>query len=668
MDPHEVLSSLDRLQKLIGKEIEFGDLSNNTFVKHRYYEKNFLKFPDTFPENLLKLNEQKYFPLVYAVEAIVSRGGSSYDYFFRKPYACFEPFLKLVSERYENDLEHEPNKKLTRTVRALELMLVKFDHILNIPEPIAFFTKCYEQLSEFESSSELIKTGFMRIRKVIVTPSRVLLCNPDIVPGNRCLRKYGDDNMIRVIFRDENLSKLYGVQKILIVKTVENFLKVPQWIGMRQFSYFCSSNSLLKDHGCYFVAGTQEDVKEFRIQCGNFKVESIPKMISQLGQCLTQSHKSSFELNSNDYCEVPDNVGGLDANGNPFIFSDGVGKVAKQIALDLGHPDYLPSCVEFRFRGYKGILSIDSSFDKTRTALLQNQRNNNNNTDESYHKKIMFRPSQKTFDAPKDNSFEIVKVSMPICVNLNKPLINILDQVTEKQDSVIHTKVKNRITSLLDRDILGIISTLIDPKSACLALKEFSKLIPYQLFDNFNITEEPFFRSLLFSSARIRLNRLIEKINIRIPSTHGRMMIGVFDESGILEPGQVFIRYTTDANLKFPSESSDKTTLVGSVMITKNSSIVPGDVRMFEAVDIELLHELIDVVVFSGKGDRPNSNEMSGANLDGDQFKVIWDSEFILHHNEKSFDYHSPSATEIPESFNDPNSDNTVSDLMIKTK
>uniref|UniRef100_A0A914YX60 RNA-dependent RNA polymerase n=1 Tax=Panagrolaimus superbus TaxID=310955 RepID=A0A914YX60_9BILA len=88
---------------------------------------------------------------------------------------------------------------------------------------------------------------------------------------------------------------------------------------------------------------------------------------------------------------------------------------------------------------------------------------------------------------------------------------------------------------------------------------------------------------------------------------------------------------------------------------------------MFEAVDIELLHELIDVVVFSGKGDRPNSNEMSGANLDGDQFKVIWDPEFILHHNEKSFDYHFPSATEIPESFNDPNSDNTVSDLMIKS-
>uniref|UniRef100_A0AC34FSQ4 RNA-directed RNA polymerase n=1 Tax=Panagrolaimus sp. ES5 TaxID=591445 RepID=A0AC34FSQ4_9BILA len=303
MEPCSVLSTLDRLQKITGKEIEFGDRisDNKSFLKHRFYEKDFLQIPEMLPENLQKLKDPKYFSLhrfyekdflqipemlpenlqklkdpkyfslVYAIESIVCRGGEVYDYFFRKPNPCFETFLQLVSEKFESDLQREPNKKLTKTVRALELMFEKFDYLLDIPEPITFFTKCYEQLSEFESTSELIKKGFMRVRKIIVTPTRVLLCNPDIVAGNRCLRMCGSDNMIRVIFRDDNSSKLYGVQRILISKTVENFLKFPLCIA------------------------------------------------------------------------IPDYVGGEDANGNPYTFSDGVGimsrEIAKKIAIDLGYPD-----------------------------------------------------------------------------------------------------------------------------------------------------------------------------------------------------------------------------------------------------------------------------------------------------------------------------------------
>jgi hypothetical protein len=78
----------------------------------------------------------------------------------------------------------------------------------------------------------------------------------------------------------------------------------------RTFNYFGSSNSQLRDNGCYFINGMLSlahficqlttnsiflilaDVKnidEIRRQLGSFKIQSAPKMMSRLGQCFTQA-------------------------------------------------------------------------------------------------------------------------------------------------------------------------------------------------------------------------------------------------------------------------------------------------------------------------------------------------------------------------------------------
>lgn len=87
----------------------------------------------------------------------------------------------------------------------------------------------------------------------------------------------------------------------------------------------------------------------------------------------------------------------------------------------------------------------------------------------------------------------------------------------------------------------------------------------------------------------------------------------MLDETGILQYGQVFIQISVDP--KNPKLGTRK--LNGPVMITKNPSIVPGDVRMLRAVvpskdSTHPLNHLVDVVVFPRNGPRPHTDEMAG--------------------------------------------------------
>lgn len=62
----------------------------------------------------------------------------------------------------------------------------------------------------------------------------------------------------------------------------------------RRFNYFGSSNSQLRDNGCYFIQATIKEIEQFRTQLGSFKIQSAPKMMSRLGQCFTQARVYFF--------------------------------------------------------------------------------------------------------------------------------------------------------------------------------------------------------------------------------------------------------------------------------------------------------------------------------------------------------------------------------------
>ncbi|GFQ93902.1 RNA-dependent RNA polymerase 1 [Trichonephila clavata] len=108
---------------------------------------------------------------------------------------------------------------------------------------------------------------------------------------------------------------------------------------------------------------------------------------------------------------------------------------------------------------------------------------------------------------------------------------------------------------------------------------------------------------------RSRYEKIKTKANIAIDPSQGRNMLGVMDETGLLNYNEVFVQYTKD--ISYGETTKDTVILQREVLVTKNPCHLPGDVRKFQAVDIPELHHIVDCIVFPQKGRRPHPNEMA---------------------------------------------------------
>lgn len=72
----------------------------------------------------------------------------------------------------------------------------------------------------------------------------------------------------------------------------------------------------------------------------------------------------------------------------------------------------------------------------------------------------------------------------------------------------------------------------------------------------------------------------------------------------------------------------------------KNPCLHPGDIRRLEAINDSKLRPFIrDCIVFPVLGSRPHSNEISGSDLDGDQYWVYWGKELMVNEMEPPLAY-----------------------------
>lgn len=113
------------------------------------------------------------------------------------------------------------------------------------------------------------------------------------------------------------------------------------------------------------------------------------------------------------------------------------------------------------------------------------------------------------------------------------------------------------------------------------------------------------------------------------------------DETNYLEEGEIYC-----------SVQNEKSGLVltGRVVITRCPALHPGDVQYVEAVDVPLdspLRSVHNCVVFSSKGSRDLPSQLSGGDLDGDLYNIIYDESLMPSTISDPADYPIVQAIDI---------------------
>ncbi|XP_035683931.1 uncharacterized protein LOC118420943 [Branchiostoma floridae] len=469
----------------------------------------------------------------------------------------------------------------------------------------AFQTELKNASTIDQNHTEDLPDHYVYARKVVVTPTQMLFLKPEPIVENRVVREYGVDNFIRVAFRDEDFSKLAVTNPNpirCVTSRVKDVLEKGIRIGERHFKYLGSSNSQMREHGCWMYAAvdkTTTSTSDIRGWMGDLSHERcVATYVSRLGQFFSSSWNAVSVSVEDRSVEL---IADVETSSGTHTFSDGIGKIsvplAKKVAAALGVSP-VPSAFQIRYAGCKGVLAQDPTL---------------GNTD-----RIQIRGSMKKFES-EHKTLEVTSVTTPGVLSLNRQAITLLSglNVPDMEFLKLQERVLNQLAEMLILD-----------EAAVKALSGARVGMDIRaLHDSgISLTTEPFFRSMLLAVYRNRMGELLRRTRIEIPAGEGRIMMGTMDETGKLQYGQVFIQYSREVD----KPQADKVVHQGQVTVTKNPCFHPGDMRKFTAVDVPELRHMVDCIVFPSRGPRPHPDEMSGSDLDGDMYFVTWREGLIL--------------------------------------
>ncbi|KAK8854698.1 hypothetical protein IAR55_003437 [Kwoniella newhampshirensis] len=396
------------------------------------------------------------------------------------------------------------------------------------------------------------------IRTVLVTPTRLLIGPPQQEPSNSVTRRYAD--------------KLDGIIRAQFTDE-EDKLFLPQPHN--------KNNTIIDGNALRRWMGTVHDTV-------------VAKHAARMGLPFSTSRIVDMEVAIGK--QIPD----IERNG--YTFTDGVAvagkEVLKQAALALGEKKGLnstPSAIQFRLGGAKGVLADWPHLAKPFEVRL--------------------RPSLIKFESNLSD-LNVVRIAKYQVAFLNRQFINIMcangvpkDLMLEIfHDAVEHIKgLRARVESRrMTEEDHRLIASCSDFPLAHLVKAGFHK-DPLIL----DVTEIIECRALQDLKWRAR---------VRLPG--GVFLIGIADETGLLEEGQVFCQFQE-------SDDTKPRIVVNEVLVCRAPALHPGDVRRAWAVDRPELRHLKNVIVFSKKGQRDLPNMLGGGDLDGDDFTLIWDQRFV---------------------------------------
>lgn len=464
------------------------------------------------------------------------------------------------------------------------------------------------------------------VHKAMVTPTGTYLYGPDPEVKNRVLRKYSayPNHFLSVSFLDEDGETLrldrqtsgediyHGRFKAVLEGVVI--------IAGRGYEFLGFSHSSLRSDTCWFMApftvnGTLIDARSVIKDLGDFSlIRSPAKCAARIGQAFSQTF-SSVSIEPDAFSAMPD----VERNGRTF--SDGVGTCSKAVLEEIWKKYSLarglkPTVLQIRFQGAKGVISLDTRLEGAALRL---------------------RPSMIKFGGTTAANIEICGAAIkPLPMYLNRQLIKILEDlhVPDQAFLDLQTEAVERLrmttlsavnaASFLERNYIG--------KPARL-----SWLIRKLWGIGFNFNDDDFLRNTLELAVLVQLRELKHRTRIRVEK--GVTVYGIMDETEFLEEGEIYCYIHTETGGSL---------LTGSVVITRSPALHPGDVQCVTAVDApgnSPLRALHNVVVFSSKGHRDLPSMLSGGDLDGDLYNIIYDDTLYPKQLSRPADY--PTARPI---------------------
>ncbi|CAJ1414323.1 unnamed protein product [Effrenium voratum] len=419
------------------------------------------------------------------------------------------------------------------------------------------------------------------------------------------LEEFGVDGFCLISFQ--------GVSPRDIVKILVRGVQ----IGDRVFRFIGHSNSQLRSKTCWLYQGSLEDNEDVLDKVGFFRIiHPAAKRAKRVG--LLFSSIANVVTIPEGFREENDE----DVERNGFCFTDGCGRLStafgKRIARSLTIMDpmtcarYRPSTFQIRFKGYKGMVVEDPGLNERDAEVVK------------------MRPSQRKFRFQSGDSgrmglaFGVVDYSKPYQYGaLNKFSVIILAslQVPSQVFEARQLEYFRRWRRAFQGDPEAALEVLLLAKRPA----EVQKLVECDAR-----AAQRALKDALQSELK-KMTREPEERKLRIPIQKSRLLFGVADTTGTLQPGECWLEVESE---ELPSQ----------VLVTRSPCYHPGDIRLLRRATRSVLisraqsraqlverqlEVLRDVVVFPTTGPRPHADEMQGGDLDGDEFFVCWDSQLL---------------------------------------
>ncbi|KAL5117989.1 hypothetical protein ACEQ8H_004134 [Pleosporales sp. CAS-2024a] len=154
-----------------------------------------------------------------------------------------------------------------------------------------------------------------------------------------------------------------------------------------------------------------------------------------------------------------------------------------------------------------------------------------------------------------------------------------------------------------------------------LSLPEQVKLL---LRAGFRPDQSPYLARTLKQFVKQRQICIEEKL--RAPLGRTTFLLGLADPLGVLKPGEVHVQFSKPFCDEY-GRNTYRNLHCEEVLIARQPACRRSDIQKLRAVSHPQLSHLVDVIVFSLKGEYPAAGKLQGGDYDGDTFWVCWEPD-----------------------------------------